>query len=223
VPALDPRTLHRPTTSGHDKRTTHLRGYLLGKGYYQAAEAMDFASGFHTGTRKDGFTPEFAHQIYIVSYLTTLLPHLRHPEETLTVGFLHDVCEDYPVSYEEVDTLFGRLVGDAVRSLTKEYQGVRRDPAEVISAQSASPISSLVKGADRVNNQQTMTGVFSQAKILSYLEETRTQIVPMLKVARRRFPDQDLAYQNVKTVLFAQIELLEAALAGLVQTDGTSG
>ena len=213
---LDPRALHRPTLTGHAKRTTHLRGFLLGRNYYMAAEAMDFASSFHTGTRKDGSTPEFAHQVYIVSYLTTLLPHLRHPEETLAVGFLHDVCEDYPVSFEEIDRLFGERVGEAIRPLTKKYQGFKRDAHEVIIAQQGNPISSVVKGVDRFNNQQTSPGVFSQTKILSYLDETRGDIIPMLKVARRRFPDQDLAYQNVKTVLFAQIELLEAALAGLV-------
>lgn len=154
-----------------------------------------------------------------MSGLTTPLPYLRYPEETLTVGFLHDVCEDYPVSFEEIDRLFGELVGGAVRPLTKKFHGVTRDPHKVTAAQQTNPISSVVKGADRVNNQQTMPGVLSQLNILSYLEETREQIIPMLKVARRRFPDQGLACQSVKTVLFAQIELLKGALAGLVLRD----
>lgn len=214
--ALDPATLHRPTLSGHTNRTIHLRGFLCGRGYFKAAEAMDYAASFHTGVRKDGTTPEFAHQVSIVSYLCTLLPHLRYPEETLAVGFLHDVIEDYEVTASDIESQFGNQVATSTVAMSKVYLGVKRSPESVAQAQAADPIASLVKGADRINNQQTMPGVFSQEKILAYLDETRALILPMLKLARRRFPDQELAYQNVRTLLLSQVELLEAALAGLV-------
>ena len=73
-----------------------------------------------------------------------------------------------------------------------------------------------MKAADRINNQQSMPGVFGEAKILAYVHETRTSILPMIKAARRHFPEQELAYENAKTVLFAQVELVEATLAGLL-------
>ena len=202
--------------SGHAKRRTYLRGFLLGRGYYRAAEAMDLAANLHSGVRKDGRTPEFAHQVYIVSYLSTLLPHLRYPEETLAVGFLHDVMEDCNVPMTEIEARFGSLIAEATDVMSKETEGVRRSAGSVAQMQAKSPIASIVKCADRINNQQTMHGVFTQAKIQQYLEETRTHIIPMLKQARRRFPDQELAYENAKTVLYAQIEMLEAALSGLV-------
>lgn len=216
--SLDPRSLDRPSIASHEKRTVHLRGFLLGAGYFHAAEAMDYAAGFHSGIRRDGRTPEFAHQVYIVSYLSTLLPHLRHPEETLTVGFLHDVVEDHGVSLAEIEARFGPLVASATDAMSKEVDGIRRGAEAVAQRQAGDPVASIVKAADRINNQQTMPGVFTEAKILDYLTETRAHILPMIKQAQRRFPDQDLAYKNARTVLFAQIEMLEAALSGLLGT-----
>jgi (p)ppGpp synthase/HD superfamily hydrolase len=209
-------TIGGTTLTGHSKRRTYLRGFLLGRSFYRAAEAMDYAANLHTGVRKDGVTPEFAHQVYIASYLSTLLPHLRYPEETLAVGFLHDVVEDCHVSVAEIESRFGSLVAEATDAMSKETEGVRRSSASVAQMQAKSPIASIVKCADRINNQQTMPGVFTEAKIQQYLQETRTDIIPMLKQARKRFPDQELAYENAKTVLYAQIEMLEAALSGLV-------
>jgi (p)ppGpp synthase/HD superfamily hydrolase len=216
VSPLNPKELDRPSVTGHLKRSTYLRGFLLGRSYYRAAEAMDFAANLHTGMRKDGTTPAFAHQVYIVSYLSTLLPHLRHPEETLAVGFLHDVVEDCRVPVTEIESRFGPLIAEATDAMSKEIEGVKRSAESVAQMQAKNPIASIVKCADRINNQQTLPGVFTEAKILQYLDETRMHILPMLKQARRRYPDQELAYENAKTVLYSQIEMLEAALSGLL-------
>jgi (p)ppGpp synthase/HD superfamily hydrolase len=215
-PGLDPVMLDRPSVDSHAKRTIHLRGFLLGHQYYRAAQAMDYASEFHTGVRKDGTTPEFAHQVYIVSYLSTLIPHLRYPEETLAVGFLHDIVEDYDVGIDRIEAAFGAVIAEGADAMSKQVDGVRRSDDSVAQRQAASPVASIVKCADRINNQQTMAGVFDESKILEYVSETRQHIMPMIKKAQRRFPDQDLAYQNAKTVLYAQIEMLEAALSGLL-------
>jgi hypothetical protein len=55
-----------------------------------------------------------------------------------------------------------------------------------------------------------MLNVFSLTKQKYYIEETETLILPMLKQARRRFPDQEPAYQNIKLILNSQIELIRA-------------
>lgn len=209
----------RPTLSGHERRFTHLRGWLLGREFYLASEAMDYAAGFHTGVRKDGVTPEFAHQVYIASYLKTLLPNFLYPQETLACGFLHDVCEDYDVTVDEIERLFGGRVAQSVDAMSKVYLGINRSSETVLAAQAADPIASICKGADRINNQATMAGVFTVDKIGRYITETRTEIIPMMKLARRTFPAQDLAYQNAKSVLFAQVEMVEAAMAGLMSAD----
>lgn len=191
-------------TATHAKERIALRHWLLGREWYTAAEAMTYAEGFHNGLRKDGVTPEFNHQIQIALYLTSLTPHLRYPEATITTAFLHDVCEDYDVEFSEITALFGAQVGEATHALTKVHKGAKRTPEDVMAAQESCPIASVVKGADRIHNQSTLAGVFGNTKILGYVTETEDFILPMLKTARRAFASQDGAYQNERVVLRTQ-------------------
>lgn len=191
-------------TATHAKERIALRHLFLGRGWYQAAEAMTYAETFHDGLRKDGITPEFNHQVQIGLYLYTLVPHLLHPEATLVTTLIHDVPEDYDVDFSEIEGLFGAQVADSTHAMTKVHKGIKRNPEEVAAAQAACPIASVVKGADRIHNQSTMAGVFSAEKIVDYIDETETFILPMLKKARRKFPVQDGAYQNERLVLRTQ-------------------
>lgn len=198
------------TTTSGDRTAVALRYWLLGAQFHTAAAAMDWASKIHTGTRRDGITPEFAHQVQIASYLRTLAPSLRHVEETLVTAFCHDVREDYGISDDEVRSRFGDRVADATDALSKEFRGVKRPAEEVFARIAEDPIASVVKGADRVNNQQSMIGVFTPAKVASYLDETEEHILPMLRIARRQFCDQEPAYENMKLVLVNQLRAARA-------------
>src|ERR1035437_5526604 len=115
------------TTSDKDlfqnKMYVSLRYWMLGRSMHLALSALEFGAKFHTGTRKDGKTPEYAHQLSIASYVRTFINHLDFPEQTLVAAFLHDVCEDYDVGFEEIDTKFGFEIGRAVRLLSKEHRG----------------------------------------------------------------------------------------------------
>lgn len=195
------------------KERIALRSWLLGRGWHSTVEAMTLVEKHSRGnTRKDGVTPEFAHQVQTTLYVTTLAPHLRHPEATATTMVLHDLGEDYDYPFELLRSQFGDQVADSTWRMTKVYQGVKRGEDDVFARLAEDPISSVNKGADRIHNMSTMVGVFSEEKILSYIEETERLILPMLKKARRNFPDQDGTYQNMRTVLISQVETLAALL-----------
>jgi (p)ppGpp synthase/HD superfamily hydrolase len=98
--------------------------WLLGKGYYNAYNAMIFAEKLHNGLRKDG-EHEFSHQISQALLARTLIGDVMYKEELFMVIFLHDVCEDKGISYEEIEKLFGVLVMNSVKLMTKVYQGVK--------------------------------------------------------------------------------------------------
>lgn len=186
------------------------RFWLLGKNYHDTLAAMEFALKFHQGKRKDGFTPEFHHQLSIASYLRTMINHIEQPQNTLAVAYLHDVAEDYDVGFEEIESRFGVIIAKAVQCLTKKHRG-QKIPLDVYyDGISKCKISSLVKGADRINNLQSMIGVFTREKQLEYIEETEKYILPMLKIARRTFTIQENVYFNIKLMLNSQIELLKA-------------
>lgn len=206
--------------AGLAKRRVALRYWLLGAGYHQALDALDLAEGYHNGTRKDGVTPEFAHQIAIAHYLRTLAPHLLHPEETLTAGLLHDVREDYGVGDDELRVRFGDTVADAVDAMTKTFRGDDRDEDDVFARIAASPVASVAKAADRIHNLQTMLGVFTHEKMTSYADETEQRFLPMIREARGRFSRQEPAYENCKSFLTAQVEFVRAVVASQDVEDG---
>lgn len=199
----------------YKKLRLHLRGWLQGraeenKDYYDCLRAMDFAEKYHQGTRKDGMTPEFKHQIEIAQYVRTLHRSLLYPAQTITAILLHDVVEDYDVDIEIIRAQFGEMVANAVWRLTKKYRGTKKSMEEYFEALAEDPIASVAKGGDRVNNLQTMVGVFTKEKQIAYAKEVEDYFLPMLKTARRAFPEQEPVYENIKLVLCSQLGLLGA-------------
>lgn len=196
-----------------EKLRLSLRYYLQGaadqnKAFLVVLEAFEFAMGYHTGLRKDGATPEFMHQIETVLYMRTLLSGLMYPAETLAAMLLHDVAEDYDVPVELIREKFGERIAHAVWRLTKKFRGQKKPAQQYFAEMLDCPIAPLCKGADRINNQQSMQGVFTREKQLAYIQETEEHILPMLKQARRRYPSHENALMNIYFVLKAQIEFI---------------
>lgn len=197
-------------TESYIKHFIAMRYWLLGKEYYTALDALEYAAQLHTGVRKDGTTREYTHQLAIGRYTRSLCSSLEFPEATLATVFLHDVCEDYSVGLEEIEARFGALVSQAVWLMTKKFRGYRKPDSEYYREIVENKIASITKGADRIHNIQSMLGVFTEEKQQEYIHETQTYIIPALKAARRKFPRQEPAYENIQHVLLSQIELLQA-------------
>lgn len=178
-----------------------------------ALKALEYAKDFHTGTRKDGFTPEFQHQLEISQYLYTISDSLISPGKTIAAAFLHDTPEDYDISYSEIEEKFGVVICKSVELLTKKHRGSVKDMQVYFTEIGKDPIASIVKGADRINNHQSMIGVFKEQKIESYIKETQDFILPMLKEARRNFVEQEGAYENIKFSLNSQIKFINYYLS----------
>lgn len=207
-----------PTVS-YEKSKAAMRAFLHGKGFFKALKAMDISERYHTGTRKDG-APEFSHQIAQAHILMALLPHLIDPEGTMIVLFLHDTVEDYgtpedaaplpPFTLKDVLDLFGPEISRSVDTVSKVVNGYKKSMPQYFDEMAQDPRASIVKGTDRFHNHQSMPGAFSAAKQDSYLEETEEHILPMMKVARRAFPEQHAAYELLKIMLHSQMGLIRA-------------
>lgn len=195
-------------TEKFNKLILAARYFLLGKDFYKAAEALEFGAEHHTGVRKDGVTPEFQHQLEVFHCIRTVLPCVMYPEETLIVAILHDTKEDKGILSSVFTEKFGSRVSQAIDLLDKNG----KDTQQVFDGIGGDPIASVVKGFDRTRNQGTMAGVFSVEKELGYIKETETFIIPMLKKARRKFPQQEPAYENVKHMLNCQIDMVKYRL-----------
>ncbi len=201
------------TTEVHQRHVRQLavmRGWLDGRGYFKAADALEFVRQMEQGTRKDGKTPKFHHQLSIARLITTLTPNLAYPEETITAAFLHDVLEDHHdiVSRDMLEMRFGKLVADAVWKLSKKCGGLTKSYDLYFAEMTTDPIASIIKLADRAHNVQTMVGVFTIEKQKKYLDEVDTYFFPMCKKARRLHPRQYSAYENLKILLRCQSGLI---------------
>lgn len=195
------------------KQVTMMRSFLQGREFHLALEAMEFAMSWHKGKRKDGVSPEFSHQMFIALYVLSISPLLLYPEETLVAVFLHDVCEDFPVTYEEIERRFGKRVRDAVELLTKKKDGVRIPDDVYYDRMALDPIASIVKGVDRAHNIHSMHSAdWSLDKQQAYLDFVFEFVLPMLKKARKTFTRQRLAYENVKSVLLMQARPIQLLL-----------
>lgn len=206
----------------YDKIKSAIRYWLLGKEYYVALAAMDFGLKYHTGVRKDGVMQEFQHQISQANFARTLDSTLIYPEEVLATIFLHDVVEDIAeVQFDDVAVMlvqagaegeFLNRIMAGVEEMTNQYPetGVKKPKTEYYSAMGV--VSSVCKGIDRIHNHQTMSDAFTIEKMGTYIKETEDHIIPMLKRARKSWNRQEAAYQNIKTVLNAQMEMVEVII-----------
>jgi (p)ppGpp synthase/HD superfamily hydrolase len=211
----------------YKKQLSTMRSWLDGKEFHLALKAFEFAQEFHNGTRKDGISPEFSHQMFIANYAMSILPGLMFKQETLAAIFLHDICEDYPVTFDQIDGHFGKNIGSAVRLLTKKIPEEIIDPDEKETRMllyyqnlSTNPIASIVKGLDRAHNILTMnTAGWTINKQKEYLIEALNCALPMLKKARRTFTEQRLAYENVKSLIIIQAQHIKFTLGIMKQLE----
>lgn len=178
--------------------------YLLGRGYTTAMKAFNYAARWHQGLRKDNMTPEFQHQVEIALYLSTLKGVINE-ERVLSIALLHDLLEDkMDVTQEVLEKEFGGSIAQDCEYLNKK----EKSSDMYFRWISAGKDISLVKGADRVHNMNSMKGVFSPAKQKEYTAEVETYFLPMLKRARKAHPEQLQAYTNIEYMLRSQINLL---------------
>jgi len=197
-------------TARHQKQLAVMRGWLDGKGYYVAMDAMELVRSLETGLRKDGKTPAFHHQLSVAQLLTTLISNVKYPEETIAVAFLHDIIEDHGDVWtrEALQERFGSRISDAVWKVSKKTVGVTKTYEHYFSEMGTCPIASLVKLSDRAHNIYTMLEVFTPVKQVKYVNEVDQWFYPMLKTARRAFPQQYPTYENLKILLLCQCQLV---------------
>ena len=201
----------------YSKLKSAMRYWLLGREWHIALKAMEIGLDHHRGLRKDSVTPEFAHQIEQAHFARSLSAGLLFPEETITTIFLHDVVEDAggehnkPISIHHIRNEFPASIAIAVELMTNKHaDGTKKPEEQYYSAMAVDAIASVTKPIDRFHNQSTMTGVFTYAKQMSYVNQTEHNILPMIKSARHIHTRQEPVYQNVRLALINQINAVRS-------------
>lgn len=117
--------------------------------YYQ--KALDLATQAHRGQRrKFGGGPYVIHPIRVAALAATLDPDLLH--EVVAACFLHDVVEDTPLTFSDLDDMFPPTTVKVVQDMTKDPAESKDDYFHRVMVQPLSCWSPIVKLCDRIDN-----------------------------------------------------------------------
>jgi (p)ppGpp synthase/HD superfamily hydrolase len=181
--------------------------------------AFDFVKDLEAGKfRRDKVTPNFHHMLSVARLCWTLSDSLIDPDKTIATAFLHDVIEDHEsFSLGDLAIDYGVDVALSVACLSRNNFKGSQSYYETIAID---PSASIVKLADRAHNLRSMVSVFNFDKQKRYLEEAKTYYPQMISTARKSFPQQIHAYENLKIILHVTWDLIEEILDQKAEIDG---
>jgi len=123
-------------------------------------QAYVFARDAHEGQTRSSGEPYITHPVAVAG----ILAEMRMDYETLMAALLHDVIEDTPATYQDMENLFGKTVAELVEGVSKLDKLKFRDKKEAQAENFRKMIMAmvqdirvvLIKLADRTHNMRTL-------------------------------------------------------------------
>jgi (p)ppGpp synthase/HD superfamily hydrolase len=180
--------------------------------YYDVIKAFNFAEDVHLKKRRCGKVPEFYHMVSLVGRAMQYHHALAQPHIIYITLILHDTIEDYPETISDIRQLFLAYIDYVLRMSKISYtvlpdgtiNSVKISRTVYFQVLGECQVCSISKGFDREHNLSTMAGVFDLKKQIEYATEVSEDFTPMLKKAKRNFPQQELVYEALKSSLNIQ-------------------
>ena len=187
------------------------------EGLRETSVALRFMKEAHEGQYRkpslfsDVKVPYIVHPLMMACHAHAL--GIREDKILATI-LLHDVCEDCGVAPEELP--FSEEVREAVRLLSFQVQpGETRADAKkrYYAAIAENRVARIVKILDRCNNISTMASSFTQKKLVAYVNETETYVMPLLEQAKYAVPEYADAFYLLKYHMRSVLETIKAMSA----------
>lgn len=184
------------------------------EGLRETSAALRFMKKAHKGQYRkpslfsDVKVPYIVHPLMMACHAHAL--GIRE-DKILASILLHDVCEDCGVAPEELP--FSEEVREAVRLLSFQVQpGETRADAKkrYYAAIAENRVARIVKILDRCNNISTMASSFTQKKLVAYVNETETYVMPLLEQAKYAIPEYADAFYLLKYHMRSVLESIKA-------------
>lgn len=109
-------------------------------------QAIQFASVRHQGQKDKAGKPYIAHCFRVA------LAVWHCGEDYFIAAILHDTVEDTATTLDEIESLFGRSVRNAVDSVSRREQPKKESYDDFVIRSKADPIGRVVKIADLYDN-----------------------------------------------------------------------
>jgi GTP pyrophosphokinase len=177
---------------------------LVERAYYYALRA-------HEGQKRVSGEPYITHLVEVAGILADF-----HMDATVVAaGLLHDVLEDTPVTYEQVEAQFGADIAGMVEGVTKistkQFQDGQIRQAEsmrkTLVAMAKDVRVILIKLADRLHNMRTLE-YLSEERQKKLAVETLDLFAPLahrLGMSKVRSELEDLSLRHLDPVAYREI------------------
>lgn len=198
------------TSFNSDKMYTYLRGLATGAGMKQTLKAMSFARDKHSGQFRKSGDPYIIHPLLMACNAVSI--GIRDDAVVATI-LLHDVYEDCGVSLSElpVDDTVRRAVDlMTFRVMDGETKEIAKNRYYNMLLQSRE--ATLTKLLDRCHNVSSMAGTFSREKLKAYIDETRQYVLPMLRKAKRVYPEDADVLFILKYHIVSVVDSIDATM-----------
>ncbi|MEJ2566329.1 MAG: GTP diphosphokinase [Gammaproteobacteria bacterium] len=181
--------------------------------------ACDWAQRAHSGQRRHSGEPFFQHSLAVAN----ILLGLRLDHETIAAALLHDVIEDTPITYQEIEASFGPRIAKLVDGVTKmeaiqtfpgvNERGGKKEHAhtealrKMLLAMAEDIRVVLIKLADRTHNMRTLAPLPAE-KQLRIAEETLHIYAPLanrLGIWQIKWELEDLSLRVLHPEAYKQI------------------
>ncbi|CAM3762175.1 MULTISPECIES: bifunctional GTP diphosphokinase/guanosine-3',5'-bis pyrophosphate 3'-pyrophosphohydrolase [Rahnella] len=137
-----------------------IQKYLPEEQIKRLVQAYLVARDAHEGQTRSSGEPYITHPVAVAC----ILAEMRLDHETLMAALLHDVIEDTPATYQDMEQLFGKSVAELVEGVSKLDKLKFRDKKEAQAENFRKMVMAmvqdirviLIKLADRTHNMRTL-------------------------------------------------------------------